>query len=327
MTGHSHVFPLANDGFSRDDRRDFYRPWVRTVVQCFDDRPVYAGLITGTRYNRARKLLTVNHVPIEALLWRRFLFGVGWYDPQGTIKLTNLSRRGIIRELLRIGFLEPFSPAWPMPVTLPDLEAGDQSRTFYHYDFERVGRLLQFESQDDTGPDWDTYPEFVGNTLRHVARIGTPFLTGPTFDVTLSGDSPVSNYLPEDNGDNQGTGVFNLGFGAEQDMKVGSWALPFNAYGVSRDFTITAKTIDSIPRLNDMAKARAQATSGPRRQSPFTITADPVKGIDPADLHLGSIIRLWSQDDPWEPDGWASYRVLGFNGDMKNRINVSVEVA
>ncbi len=317
-----HTFPLRGDGMTRSARRDLFRKWDRTILQCWDGGPVYAGLISSTSWDPATGMLTVSHVDIRDIARRRMLFGVGSYVPSGTTVCTNLSRRGIARRLIYLGYVFPFSAAWPLPVNLPAEEAGSISRTFYHYEFQTVDQLLSDVQSESGGPDVDFQPKLSGGLLSWDALIGSPYLAGPTFELSLTGDDQPTGVTVTENGQKQATGIFTLGKGSEQDMRVGSDALPVSA-GISKDFVVPHKDIDDVARLNSLATSDVAKLSAPTVQWTLNVQASVV---NPATLRIGSTIRTWSQGDEWISDGWTTHRVIAFSGDFTEKITLTLEV-
>lgn len=327
VTGRQHTFPLRSDGLTRTTRRDLFRKWDRVLVQRWEDengstKPVYAGLISDTSYDRATGVLTVSHVDLRALASRRMLFGVGSYAPSGTTVCTGLSLRGIARRVIYLGFVFPYSSAWPVPVNLPAEEAGSITRTYYHYEFQTVDQILSDIEGENGGPDVEFQPKYSGGVLSWDVLIGNPYLTGPTFDTHLSGDVTPTGVTVAENGQKQATGIFTLGKGSEQDMRVGSFALAVSE-GLSRDYTRTHKDVDDVTRLNDLALADLNAVKSPTVQWSMKVQASE---FPPDELRPGSTVRTFTTGDEWIADGLTTHRILGFSGDFTDTITLQLEV-
>lgn len=317
-----HTFMLRGDGLDRATRKDLFRKWDRTIVQCWDGAPVYAGLVSTTSWDPATGVLTVSHVDIRAIARRRMLFGVGSYAPSGTTVCTSLSRRGIARRIIYLGFVYEYSSAWPLPVNLPAEEAGSITRTYYHYEFQTIDKLLSDVQSEDGGPDVDFQPKLSGGLLSWDALIGSPYLTGPPFEFILKGDAQPSGVSVTEDGQKQATGVFALGKGSEQDMRVGSIALSVTA-GISKDFVVPHKDVDDVNRLNSLAASDVTALASPTVQWTMAVDASIV---NPAEVRIGSPVKTWSQGDEWIDDGWTTHRIIAFSGDFTNKITLTLEV-
>lgn len=310
----SFTFNLRGDGRTRDQRRDLFKTWERAIVVRWNDVPVYAGLITGRPYRPAPGVLVVKHVDARALLARRMLFGVGSYSPSGVFDFRGYSTRGVVRQLLYYGLIHPYSAAWPIHAEVGGAELGSSPwAQFFHYDFQNVESILSTAETQDGGPDVDLGVEYRnGNVLWWTGRIGTPFLSGAGFETRLQGDSILSSVDVGESGLRQATGIFTTGRGFEQDMRVGSAALPVSS-GVSRDYVVPFKDVDDIGRLNSLASGQLGGVSSPRVEWKFTgRTAD----FSPSQVQVGSIVRVFSEDDEWIDDGWSSHRILTFAGSV-----------
>ncbi|MET0716416.1 MAG: hypothetical protein ABWY57_16035 [Mycetocola sp.] len=329
VTSRQHTFPLRADGLTRSVRRDLFRPWDRVLVQRWTSAdgtvtPVYAGLIDGTpTYDRATGLLTVSHIDLRSLTARRMLFGVGSYAPTGTTVCTNLSLRGIARRVIYLGFVYEYSSAWPVPVNLPAEEAGSVSRTYYHYEFQTVDQILSDIEKENGGPDVEFQPKYSSDyTLSWDVLIGTPYLTGPTFETNLASQSTPTGVTVAENAQKSATGIFTIGKGEEQDMRVGSFALDVSE-GLSRDYAVSHKDVDNQTRLNSLAQADLGAVASPTVQWTMNVQA---RDVSPAALRVGSTISTFSKDDEWIDDGLTMHRVLAFTGDFTDTISLQLEV-
>lgn len=322
LTSRSHVLPLHGDGMTREQRWDLYRPWDRCLVHKWYGAPVYAGLIRNRRYQTATSQLTVSHVDIRALLARRHLKPVASFTATGSTVISGVSKRGLVREILRLALVNPYNAAWPLPVTLPALEAGAESRTFFDYNAPKAETLVSDVAAEQGGPDLDFQPVFTNGTLSFEARIGTPHLTGPLVEVMLkSQGAPDKSLSVEHDADRQSSGVLVQGRGSEADMRFGVSAVVPN--GVARETTVSFKDIDDIAVLNSLAVAERTASESGRTQ--WTIGLD-AGTVPPTSLIPGATIRVHTTKDPWLPDGFTNLRVLGASGDFSQTVQVEVEL-
>lgn len=325
VTQRSHTFPLRGDGLDRAARRYAFRKWDSTLVHLWDGVPVYAGLITDTTYDKASGVLTVSHADVRLITRKRMMFGIGAYNPAGQVVCAGLSLRGIVRRMVHIGMVLPYSEAWPLPINLPTEETGSvPTRTYYHYEFQTIDKILTDIEGEENGPDIEFQPVYDSNgRLSWDLLIGNPYLTGPTFEAHLTGDAQPTDVTVVENGQEQTTGVFALGKGSEQDMRVGQAALPVSA-GLSKDVVVAHKDIDHGGHLFALAQGDLAATKSPTIQWTAKVrTAE----VNPATLRIGSTLRTFSQDDEWIEDGWNTHRVIGFSGDYTNTISLTLEVA
>jgi hypothetical protein len=331
VTPQTHSFPLHSLGYSRAQAHDLFgkdRPRDRVLWHCYRGTPVYGGLIIDSDYNRDTGMLDVVHNDVRELAAFRYLYGIAGYFPSLRYHWTGLSWRGMASRVARLIFVFPHSSAWPLPITVPSDEAGSEEMDIWGWQFRHGESLLKEIEEMPNGPDLDFHPRLSGTEYGWDMRIGNPFLTGPTFEVALHAiEQPLTGVKVKTIGEKI-TGVFGIGEGSEQDMKVGQVALDVSV-GLSRDTKLTVKSGNQgvvERRATGFLMSRA-TTSQQWSFSVNTIDADPKNGIDPRSLRLGSIVRVESQDDPWIDDGWTEHRVLGFSGSLAspNKLDLTLE--
>lgn len=334
--GGSNTFQLGDRKLSREQWKDLTTPWRRELVRCWDDHPVYSGVITGRPYNRDTQTLTVNHADVRALLAKRYPFGVNSYyadgvaAPPGKLVLTNLSLRAIAANVVQQGMVGPH-PIYSLPIVLPSLtEAGPYSRTYFNYNFTTVPSALQELQDVDGGPDIDFAPRWSSSdTLEWVMRTGTPTapaLTGGTFEFNLtSKNCPLTHVGVDEDGSKQVNGMFTIGKGSEEDMRVSGRGI--GDYGETvfpaLDGTQPLKDIDDLGVLLGHSIAAINVQQDPTKQWEMSLLASGYPGLNA--LTLGSTLRVYSKGDPWIDDGWTSLRLIGFSGDATETIALDVQ--
>ncbi|WP_067198937.1 hypothetical protein [Microbacterium sp. XT11] len=313
------VLNLGDDGLTRAQRKDLFQPRVRSVAVCWDDTPVYFGRITNVDYEKNTQELTLTHQDFRTLAAKRHLWGVSSYNPAFTMDFRGYSMRGVVRQILYYAFVHPYSPAWPINVDVGGAELGSSPWALYFgYDLQTADEILQDIEDDLNGPDIELEPVYRSGVAWLEARIGTPFLTGPTFELPLTASATpgvddggsLLNVKVQADGTEQATGVFTLGRGSEEDMRWGEASLP-SSYPVSSDYVVPYKDVDDTARLNTLAQSWVQSHAGPRVQwSADVLTRD----VSPAQLRVGSMLRILTDGDPWIDDGVISRRVIGYKG-------------
>lgn len=311
-----HVFALGDhDGLSRSDRRDLFQTRTRMITVCSDGQPICHRPMQNLSYDVTTGKLTVTHVDLRALTAKRFLWGVGHLTPQSVFDWRGYSTRGVARQVLYYALVHPYSAAWPLNVDVGGAELGSSPwAQFFAYDGQTADSILQ--TVEDIGPDVELEPELRGGVAWWAARIGTPFLTGPDFELPVRsagqpGDGSLLGAVIDMDGTEQATGVFTVGRGSEQDQRIGQAALP-ETVQVSADYIIPYREIDDQAHLNALAQAWVNAHAGPRVQwSADVLTSD----VNPAQLRVGSILHaLVDQNDPWIAPGRYPRRVIGYSG-------------
>lgn len=319
----AHVFPLRSLGLSRSRAHDLFgrdRPRDRVLCVLADDKPVYHGLIINSDYSADTGKLTVTHKDVRELAATRWLFGIG--ASSQTWEWAGLSWRGIARAVAKIIFTDPISDAWPLPVTLPASEAGDETFKTYGYEFRHGESLLKEIEEMPGGPDLDFHPMLVNGKFGWELRIGSPFLEGPEFTFHLQAPhGALTDVGVKTVGDEKFTGVHGVGDGSEWDMVRGGAAAPVSA-GLARDTKLTLKS-DDLAKVNKRSAGYLDTRLETYQQWSFSARTDR---LDVTRLRLGSIITIQSQGDEWIDDGYTRHRVLGFGGNITDPDSIDLTV-
>ena len=328
----SHEFHLADRALPRETWWGLTTPWARTLVQCWNDTPVWAGVVTGRPYARGTRVLTVRHADLRAIFKRRYPFGVPsyWADEAnrvpGKLVITNKSLVAAAATVLQQGMLGPVGAAtYTLPVVLPSTgTAGGFSTVYENFNFQKVTDILDELQSMDGGPDIEFSPRWGSSgALEWVARVGS--LSGNSFDWHLDAkSSPVASAVFEEDALNQATGVFGIGQGSGADMVVGGtpWATVANI--PAQDVTVSWKHVKTDVDAASLAREHLSTLTYSTRLPELKVRASV---IDPTMLVLGSTIRLHDQDDPWLPDGWTDYRLVGVAGGVGEELTLTVERA
>lgn len=314
----SHFFQLEDLGLTRPQAHDLFgkhRPRDRVLTQTWAGVPIYHGLIIDSTYDPATGELQVFHDDIRELASGRWLYGIGGYDPNLRFLWQGLSLRGLAARVASVIYTAPISGAWPLPVTIPPEEIGGDELDVWAWQFRSGEDLFQELESMPNGPDLDFHPRLTGTTYGWDLRIGTPYLSGPTFEYHLQAEeSPLTDVQVRTIGQEKITGVFGVGEGSERDMIVGGAAAPVSA-GLARDTILTDKSAH-LAKINKLSLAHLASRLNTAEYWTFNArtNASDENGIDLAALRIGSTIRIESQGDPWIDDGFTNHRVLGFSG-------------
>lgn len=322
QSSRTHTFPLRGDGLDRDQRRYLFRKWRRLLVQKWNGNPVYAGIIIDTDYDRDGGLLNVHHSPFRAITSKRYLRPPQLYTRDGVITISGVSLRGLIRELIRIGLVDPSAPGRALPVILTALEAGSLTRSFYDYEARKLERLLTDALAEDGAPDLDFAPVFVDDVLWHETRIGAPFLDGPDFDIPLQALlSPVRGIGISESGAEETNVIIGFGAGGEHDRFYATAATP--DIDIALEGSEVFDTVEDQTQLQTLTDGLHSAKQITRTQWALELYADV---IPPDQLTVGSQLIATSHGDPWAPDDMTALRVLAFSGTYSHIYKVDVEL-
>lgn len=334
--GGTHTFKLADLRIPREQMWALTTPWDRVLVVCWNDIPVYAGMITGRPYNRGTQVLTVNHTDVRSIFLARYPFGVKsyWADVAETIPgrlvLSGLSLRAIAANVVQQGLLGPLTN-YGLPIVLPSLtEPGPHSLTIENFNFRKVADVLDDIQSMDGGPDIEFAPRWsASDRLEWVMRTGTPTapeLTGGTFRFNLTSESPgLSTFILEEDAQKQVTGVFATGEGFGADIKVGGTPGAAIADIPARDEVVSFPTAKTAADAASFAREYLSAHRKATLQPSMTVSASK---IEPTSLILGSTLNIYDRGDWWNADGWSSYRLIGFSvNDSGDDIALTVQGA
>ena len=331
--GGSHEFKTAAVSSPVTPWASITVPWATTLVQCWNGRPVYAGIVTGR--NEAwddGRTFTITHSEFRIIFARRFPFAVGAFAG-GTFSANNLQYRSILATLLQ--YTTVVGGTQILPVVLPAIVAGTQSRTYYNYSLQSIEDGLREIQNSNGGPDIDFAPSWSGGLsggLQYTARMGTdaaPKLTGGIFDFNMTAErNGLFNVSITEDATKQLTGIIAVGAGSGADVKVAQAGIG------------AAGTFGTVPRLDvahpfgqievqtdlqNHANAEIALYQYPTKQWQMSLMADGP--VDVGSLVLGSTLRVYNKGRILAPDGWTSQRLIGISGDLSNKITLDVQAA
>lgn len=323
----SHTFQAREGGLRPDDWRSLTYPWANTIVQCWDDVPIYAGLVQTSKLNRASGNFTVTSRELRLILNRRFPFRVGGERVAADgLVLTNRSLRGLIVDIVRSGVNKVNgNDGWNLPVTLPAAEAGSEAATFWNYDFVTVENAIAEIEGRDGGPDVVFQPRITDGRLDWELRVGAPRLAGETFPYPMGVPEPFLFDVEDTvDGTEMLTGVFAIGKGSEADMRVGEAGLEgVIASTPYLDSSRSFKELEDIGQLVSHGRGELRAHAAPTHQWELKTLAGQYPGADR--LRLGSVIRMRYSGDWWEPDSDLDQYLIGIRGDHTDRLTLDTQ--
>jgi len=307
----------------RDDRRNLLTPWSRTVVRCWDDVPIYAGILTNPDVDGKKGTVSFRHAEFREMLKHRTTLGAGGYTPNRRQVFAGESLASLAGRLIRMAVEGP-RPNYALPLVLPPVGMpGEASRTWSDFDLAYIEDEL-VEIQDDAGgPDVDFEPRWSadGGRLEWVPRIGT--LGGPLLEWVLPApESPVSGFSLQGNANQQANVIYATGDGSEEKLLVRSAWATTDVPAIER--VESYSQLKNGRALQSHADAEVLSRQKPPSDWPFSMQADGDPGV--LDLRLGQQHRVWSMDDPWIFDGWKDdVRLIGFSGNLTTTIGLQLQ--
>lgn len=303
--------------------QDWTRPWARTLVVCWDDTPVYAGVIIGSVWDRKKGVLTVSHEEIRTIFSRRHAYGVDQYET-GTLTVTGRSFVGAVRAIV-LACAGPKSARWQLPIVYPADSAGSYSNTWHNYSFVLGEKMLADIQNLENGPDIDFHPQWSSSgALEWVLRVGNPRLTGGTFEWAAdAAKTGLTGVTVTRDAKNQLTGVLTIGEGSEADIKwgrapeSGGSVIPY--LDTSRPYT----DIGDVAKLNSFAQAELATFREPTVQYAASVLASEYPGV--LSLVPGSTLRVGFSADEFVDSGVKVMRLLGLSGDLSSSLTLEVQ--
>lgn len=316
-----HSFPLTAMGYADGVARGLFSPWSRTLVVLWDWSPVYAGIITGTEYDRPTGTVTVRHQELRSFFGSRLTFPITDYA-SGDVKISGKSPWGAVRHVLQRATTGA-GRELPLDYTyLPD-GVGDVGLDFDRYQVATIEDCLS--AVQDLGYDIDFVPQFRGDhEFSWAPTVGKPLTTpGPDLDVTAE-FSPVKDLRVSIDGAKQATGVFYSGNGTGKDMAYGlSPRAPEAANIPARELYVQGKDVRDSALLNKLADEEL----GTRRSATvqWSFGVDVSDDMSPLDVVPTKVVTLLTSGDPWLTDDSRACRVVALSADMGLTVTPEVQ--
>lgn len=284
----------------------------------------FAGVITGSSYDRDTGTLTADLAEIRMIFAKRMTGGVNQYGAPWNLTYTNRSAAGAFRAVLARSMAP--SAEWALPIDLPADGSGTLSREVDFFEAITISDLFA-EIEDQTGATLDFRPYYTsGGVLRWEARSLAPTTTVGVSDLPVTvPESRVVGLKVSVDGSKQVTGILALGNGTGEDMRA-KYA-PLSGSGATvipvRDERREAKDLETDAQLQRFADAEYAKWKDPVEQWSFTVRLDDDLGPDL--LQAARLLRMDVRGDEWILDGLYQQRVIALAGDMTLAVRPEVQ--
>lgn len=328
--GGAHSFILHGPvlpGLSKTQWQDIAHSWTRVLVQSWDDEdPIYAGVVISWEWDEDAQRLILNHVELRAIFSRRFTWGHRGYDVGTALEFANRAPDGALRAIVERGTNDsaPSDHPWRLRVARPIDAPGDLTMKWENDGFETIEDAL--ESLEKAGPHIYFRPRWDDSyRLEHLALAGNPLLAGEVVEALATSHSPiVRDIRVKSDAALQLTGVFALGNGQGESMKVG-FAGTFDGFTTPiLDRSIFGKSEESKPVLDAMAAVDLETHRQPISQRSFSIIAGLLP-VPPGRFTIGSRVRLGWFGHVFIEDGWQQLYVIGISGDLTEELALTTQ--
>lgn len=339
----SHDFIIPEDSADAFDIWSItrYFPASRVLVVSWEDEeggvtPLYAGVIWRLRYSSSNRTVSVSHEDIWSIWERRFVNGrwASFNDPEvrAMETWTNFSDYSLPAWVYRIvewgqRSSTPDFDTGNLPIRNPeDNSSGDLGRRYWTYEFTTVRDALSEVPEAEPDAVVDFVPALTrGNRFRWEVSVSTSAPEGIRLNASAPG-SPVSDITLEHDATNYASEVNLTGGGSET-------ASPYyyRTTTGNEDNRVHLAAHESRPELtsglavNWASTGLFQERLRAAQQIECSVNLGGETGVDPADLELGSRVRLLASSDPLIGEDMLDLILIGFrpDGPYKARLEFS----
>jgi len=313
---------LKGVGLTREVLRASTTPVSRTLVIEWDGVPVYAGLVWSRKYDHPSGTLLIQHGDIWSLFTGRLAIDFAAPNMEVTKQVySGLSLATIAKRRVQ---LATTAAAWrnrSLPITFPADVSGSAARTYYGYHVPVLANDLEDLMNSSGGPDIDIRPRWVDGKLDLQMRSGV--LNSGVYEWNLAAEkSGIVGLVVEDDGNKLATNSVAIGEGSGADMLIRSHPEDVVLYP-AMDHVASYKQESSEAVLFSNAVANLDAFGSPIEQWGFGVMASG--SPDVSELMLGGTTKVHSADDPWISDGWHTNRLIGFSGDLSEKVQLQLQ--
>lgn len=321
------TMPLLDKTNRSLDLDDLLDPIRNSLRLDWDGTPVYGAVIGDATDNLDDTSVSFPHMDLWWFLGKRLGVDRTAAHVETTSETyTSLDLGTIAKRRVQLATTGDASRNLALPITYPGDASGGITRTFYGYDLQILAD--QLTDIVNEGPDIDFQPQKVGGALNYLMRVGrtaTPDLTGGPWEWRASGTKPnIFGVTRLVSGQKLTNNAVVIGEGSEVDMLVRSEPDLTSPYPLM-DNIDAHKDVHDVAQASALAAANLNAFKRPTVQWAGSIMANgmPDKygvltAATVADLIPGGTAKIWVQDHPRIPDGWATTRVIGYSGDISS---------
>lgn len=307
-TGRAAV-PLGQ-GHTSTALRSLLQPLSRMIALERDGVIEFMGTIANPpSYVRGQSVVNVD---LEDL-WARFTRRGAWDHTAANMETWSAPVSGSLRDhavaaIRRGRDAGPVLPAMGLPLTLPGVQGGTIARTYYGYNIEMVGDVLQ--DLLDEGLDLYFRPRWISNgDIDWIMEGGIGWGSGTVHELYVTaGLSDVTAFSETGDASRVTNNARVIGEGSEVDMLVRSSRDVASPYPLL-DRAASMKHVSNVDQLASLAIQERTAYATPTMQWDFSVIGD-------SRVDVGDTVRLHFDGDPWVPDGWHTRRVVGVSATL-----------
>lgn len=319
---------VGTDANTRVDFHTYTRPGKYSWALAYGSYIVQAGPIWTHSFTDSTGSLEVSCGGLFSLFSRRVTRNPTGHtaivDPSEDLTYTNLSLRGIMRQLVADNLAQVY---YDVPsLILPPTEAGTATRTYYGYELKSIADNMDDLSGVIDGPEFDFAPQFSadGSRIEWRLDIGGPLLgdqsSAAVWDYGTE-QAPVDTIDPDVDGSAAPCSrVWVKGTGDERALLTGfAEDLTWQQQGYpATDYVDGDHTSASVQQtLEDYADADLAEFRTPTEKWACTVRITGTGGVEYApalgNWALGDAPTFFVTNHRWLPEGSYRRRVLGYS--------------
>lgn len=328
----THVFHMA----SYPEAWGSMRPARRTLVVCYDDEPVYAGIIWSATYSRNSGTVTLNHEDIWSIWERRQASPRNLADnnpdlqvKETQVRYSGLTRRTLAKRIVELGMTGIVADpgAYTLPIILPSDETENWGRTFRTSDWLSVAdRLHDLAGQGgpmqvDFAPVWEPAGNLAWELrVSHITSTPRLVLQADVEDspvLSLSVTNDISEYASE---------YHVTGSGQGADVLHHFWSSSF----LSDDQVALARvwsdgTLEELDEVTELRDGLIERHINAEVQVDCTVAIG--SEVNPSSLLLGQPVIVRANDDPVLPASGVETMLIGFTPDGAGSLKLELSPA
>ncbi|MBG6085807.1 hypothetical protein [Zhihengliuella flava] len=307
------TIPLTDDDWQLTKAEWDYllKPTVRTVVACWNNVPVFSGIIWTRKYKWGSGVLQLTLRDVWSVFEGRTLIGPNSTYPShsyyrfGPAGLPTLADR-IVRLTQNNG-----EALDNLPMEYPASVSGTREARFYGYNAMTVAEGLEQIITLDGGPDCDFTPAWAGNAFTWVMGSARDLNASKQVDINLDGGAAGVDFELTEDATDIVTRAHVFGEGEGRATLSASAAAGGSQEYLTVERIYTGKRTNQLWHLQGWGARTVRENSRPVETADMSIRIDGTPGL--ADLVPGMTIRVVAPEDPWLAGRELMMRLAGYS--------------
>ncbi|WP_183086072.1 hypothetical protein [Mycetocola reblochoni] len=299
--------------------------WSRTIVTCWNGRPVADGVIKKTDWDMDTDQITVSYDSYRTMLSRRTTFGSDGYtghQANNYFMFTDQSGRSLANNLVWVAQQGPRA-GYDLRISYGTRsESGPFDRDYRDYNGVVVEEAMQELTDSEGGPDVELRPVLSGrDVLSWELRAGNPRLSHGRVDFHLGDQHALTGIKRSRDAGRLASQVYVLGPGQERKKL---WAEASRSASMGLDVIESMTDQDRQKALQQRANSLLATYRTGVEQWSMSLIASASPGL--SSVYLGTVLRVFFPSGRLV-SGWREFRVIGMSGSVStDSVALTVEV-